>query len=111
MSAFYESQGFIFGQNREKIRKKLKRLMGNERYEHYSYIADAKIAENVPAHDQYSTVNTVPEANCLMSFQSGVMLQSHRCLLELCEPYLTPGTVVVELGCWPMSILSRFREK
>jgi len=100
MSAFYQEQGFTFGQPDARIQKKLQRLMGSDRYERYLDAADARIAGHGDAHDHYSGVKTVAEANCLMSFQSTLMLQSHRCLLRLCQSHCRAGNTIVELGCW-----------
>jgi hypothetical protein len=100
MTAFYESQGFMLGEKPDKIHKKLRRLMGNDRYERYLDVATAKNAGDAAQEDHYSTVQTLAEANCLMSFQSEVMIESHRCLLKLVKPVLTPQATIVELGCW-----------
>ncbi len=104
LARFLERAGYLIGDDPTKVHVALARLLGKDRYEQHLDRADAMIAGMIPISEVYSGMQSMQEANVLMSFQGHHVLEVNFGLLEHIADHLATAIEVVELGCWTGAI-------
>lgn len=99
LRAHYKKAGFLLNASHEAIEKKVRKLLGGERYEEYLDAGDAmRAGEGIEL--VYACARTVEEANAIMSHQAQVMVAVTARLYSMALPLLREASRVVDLGCY-----------
>ena len=84
----------------EAVEKRLKRLMGKNRYEKYLDTTDHVHAGLLPIKHTYDCMNSLEEANCLISHQAEIFVNVSFAVYLKIKDRLIPGLQVGDLGCY-----------
>jgi len=90
------------------IEKRLRKLMGKARYSTYLDLDDMYHAGLETIDALYEQLQTLEEANTLMSHQAEPTLKVGAALYESSVPYRAPGMHVCEFGCYTGAFTSWF---
>ena len=98
--SFYTKCGINLTKDPNKLDRQLKKLMGSSRYKNYLDTTEQVHNGIIPIHYTYNCMNTLLEANTLISHQAEVFVDVSEQIYNELKPFLNKGMKVGDLGCY-----------